>query len=104
MLYGLLLTGYIFICILLILLILIQKGKEGTGFGALSSSSQMFFGGSGGQDIFQKTTWILGGLFMFGSFTLSIIKTKQNQTLSYTKPIHTSVPAPESQSASDSQE
>lgn len=86
MLYGLLITGYVFICVLLIFLILIQKGKGGTGFGSLSSSSQMLFGGSGGQDIFQKTTWVLGALFMAGSLVLSMLKTKQSQSFSYDRP------------------
>lgn len=87
MLYGLLLTGYLFVCILLVFLVLIQKGKGGTGFGALSSGSQMLFGGSGGQDIFQKTTWVLGALFMIGSLALSVMKSQQSKTLSYTKTI-----------------
>lgn len=100
MLYGLLLTGYVFVCILLVLLILIQKGKSGSGFGALSTSSQMLFGGSGGQDIFQKTTWILGALFMVGSLALSVMKSQQSKTLSYTKTIQKSlqqnqIPEPE---------
>lgn len=37
----------------------------------------MLFGGSGGQDIFQKTTWILGAILIFGSLGLSIWKARQ---------------------------
>jgi len=98
MLYGLLITGYIFICILLVFLILIQKGKGSTGFGG---SSQMLFGGSGGQDVFQKTTWVLGALFMIGSLSLSILKTRQSQSLRYTTmPIHRAAPNPETSAPS----
>lgn len=93
MLYELLITGYAFVCILLILLILIQKGKGSAGFGVFGSSSQVLFGGSGGQDIFQKATWILGALFMLGSFALSIMKTKQSQSLRYAKTIQQAFPA-----------
>jgi len=43
---------------------------------ALGGGAQTLFGGSGGQDIFQKITWVLGGIFMAGSLGLSIIKSK----------------------------
>lgn len=47
------------------------------GIGNLGGGAQMLFGGSGGQDIFQKTTWVLGAIFMFGSLGLSIMKTHE---------------------------
>jgi len=40
-----------------------QKGKGGMGLGSMGGGAQMLFGGSGGQDIFQKTTWVLGIIF-----------------------------------------
>ncbi|RTL07431.1 preprotein translocase subunit SecG [Candidatus Dependentiae bacterium] len=80
MLYGLLLTFYIITCILLILIILIQKSKSSVGFG-LGSGSQMLFGGSGGQDLFQKITWVLGVAFMAMSLLLSLMKSEQSRTL-----------------------
>lgn len=80
MLYGLLLTFYILTCILLILIILIQKSKSSVGFG-LGSGSQMLFGGSGGQDLFQKITWVLGITFMAMSLFLSLMKSEQSRTL-----------------------
>lgn len=83
MLYGLLVTGYVIVCILLILLILLQKGKGSSGFGGMASGTQMLFGGSGGQDVFQKATWFLGALFMIGSLSLSMLKTKKSQSLRY---------------------
>ncbi len=92
MLYGLLTAGYVLVCILLIFLILIQKGKSSTGFGAFGQGSKVLFGGSGGQDIFQKMTWFLGAIFMFGSLALSISKTKQTQTLSYSNLLNKDIP------------
>jgi len=73
MLYGLLLTLLVFACFLLILVILIQQGKGGLGLGSLGGGAQMLFGGSGGQDIFQKITWFLGAVFMFGSLILFLL-------------------------------
>jgi preprotein translocase subunit SecG len=93
MLYGLLVTGYVIVCILLILLILLQKGKGSSGFGGMASSTQMIFGGSGGQDVFQKATWFLGFLFMLGSLSLSMIKTKKSQSLRYASSIERALPA-----------
>lgn len=83
MLYGFLVAGYVFVCILLIAFILIQKGKGGAGLGAIGGGSQMLFGGSGGQDIFQKITWILGAIFIFSSLVLSLMKSTQSQTSRY---------------------
>ncbi len=77
MIYGLLLTLYLIVCLFLILLVLIQKGKSSMGIGNLGGGVQMLFGGSGGQDLFQKTTWALGAIFMAGSLFLSILKTHQ---------------------------
>jgi len=76
MLYGLLLTVLVFVCFLLILVILIQQGKGGLGLGAIGGGAQMLFGGSGGQDIFQKITWTLGAMFIFGSLLLFLLGSK----------------------------
>jgi|SRR5579863_3715677 len=86
MLYGLLVTVYTFICLLLVLLILVQKGKSSMGLGGLGAGTQMLFGGSGGQDLFQKTTWVLGSLFMTGSLLLALMKSYQNQTFTPRQP------------------
>jgi preprotein translocase subunit SecG len=74
MLYGLLLTLFIVLCFLIVLIILIQKGKGSIGIGGLGGGAQMLFGGSGGQDLFQKITWIMVALFMSGSLVLAIMK------------------------------
>jgi preprotein translocase subunit SecG len=78
MLFGFLLTLYTLNCILLIFIILLQKSKGGMGLGAMGGGTQMLFGGSGGQEMFQKITWIMGAIFMFGSLILAVLKTQQN--------------------------
>lgn len=79
MLYGLLLTLFVFIGFFIILFVLIQQSKGSLGLGSLGDT-QMLFGGSGGQNFFQKTTWILGALFMVLSFALAIMKSSYVQT------------------------
>lgn len=74
MLYTLLTSLFVLMCPLLILIILVQKGKSSMGLGGMGGGSQMLFGGSGGQDLFQKITWTLGALFMGGSLLLAILK------------------------------
>lgn len=74
MLYGLLLTLFFLLCIFLILIILVQKGKSSMGLGSLGGGTQLLFGGSGGQDIFQKATWVMCALFMGGSLGLAMLK------------------------------
>ncbi len=83
MLYGLLLTLYIINCFLLVLIILVQKSKGSMGIGTIGGGSQLLFGGSGGQDFFQKTTWILGILFIVGSFGLALIKSHEVKQFSF---------------------
>lgn len=82
MLFGFLLTLYVINCILLVFIILLQKSKGGMGLGAMGGGTQMLFGGSGGQEIFQKITWIMGAIFMLGSLSLAILKTQQNYSSS----------------------
>lgn len=97
MLYGLLLTAYIFICFLLMVLILVQKSKGSLGLGNVGGGMQMLFGGSGGQSFFQKATWILGALFMLSSFGLAILKSRTTSQSRFLAPIETkrqSVPQP----------
>lgn len=86
MLYGLLVTLYAFACAFLILIILVQKGKGSMGIGGIGGGTQMLFGGGGGQDIFQKITWGLGFIFMFGSLILAFMKVQQAQTFRYVTP------------------
>ena len=74
MLIGFLSTLFVFVCVVIILLILVQKGKGSMGMGGLGGGTQMLFGGTGGQDLFQKATWALGLLFIFGSLILALAK------------------------------
>ena len=83
MLYEFLLTLYIINCILLVLVVLMQKGKGGMGLGSMGGGTQMLFGGSGGQDIFQKTTWVLGVIFMTGALMLTLMKSTEHKKFSY---------------------
>ncbi|NBQ17871.1 preprotein translocase subunit SecG [bacterium] len=76
MLFGLLVGLFIVVCLLLVLLVFLQKGKGSLGLGSMGGGAQMIFGGSGGQDVFQKATWVLVALFLLGSLGLSIYKTR----------------------------
>jgi len=90
MLIGLLTALFVIVCFLLIILVFIQRGKGSMGLGAMGGSSQMLFGGSGGQDLFQKATWILGAMFLFGSLGIAILTTRsyhQSRYLSTTRPV-----------------
>ena len=53
------------------------------GLGSFGGSSQMLFGGSGGQDLFQKITWFLVAIFMSGSLILTLMKSSSSRTLQY---------------------
>lgn len=79
--YGIFIAAFIIISLILLLLILIQKGKSSMGIGNLGGGNQMLFGGSGGQDIFQKITWVLGSIFMGGSLFLAFAKKPSHSDL-----------------------
>ena len=69
---------YGFLCILIAMLVLIQRGKGNMGLGNVGGSNQAIFGSSGGQDIFQKMTWICLVLLLSGSLVLAVLRGKQN--------------------------
>lgn len=95
MLVTFLTTLFVFMCFFLILLVLVQKGKSSMGIGAMGGRSQMIFGATGGQDIFQKTTWILVAIFLFGSLGLSILKTRTHSGIAAVTYQSPSMPLPE---------
>lgn len=64
-------------CIFLILLVFMQKGKGSMGLGSIGGGQQMLFGGAGGQDVFQKATWVLGAILIGGSLGLALLKTRE---------------------------
>ncbi len=92
-LYGLLLTIFIINCLLLILLVLIQKSKSSAGIGNMGGGAQLLFGGSGGQDILQKITWTMGAIFMGGSLVLGLMKTRQAESSKYATHLEYASPA-----------
>ncbi|MFH1644348.1 MAG: preprotein translocase subunit SecG [bacterium] len=69
---------FILLCLFLSLFILIQQGKGDMGLGSLGGGTQLLFGGSGGQSFFEKATWIMGFIFIFGALGISILKSKEH--------------------------
>ena len=82
MLFEFLIFLFVLLCLLLIPLVLVQKGKSSLGAAYLGSGAQTLFGGSGGQDVFQKATWVLGALFMGGSLLLGIMRRPSSRLIS----------------------
>jgi preprotein translocase subunit SecG len=90
MLYGILVTLFVVLSVFIVLIVLAQKSKGSSGLGGLGGSSQTLFGGSGGQDVLQKITWICVGLFMAGSLGLALYKTYLSTTSRYV--VETEIP------------
>jgi preprotein translocase subunit SecG len=96
MLYYVLATVYVLVCLLLLLVILLQQGRGGdiaSAFGG--SGSQTAFGARQGATVLSKATTVLGALFMIGALVLGIIGQKgPSSILSGTKgPARTPAPA-----------
>lgn len=82
--YNILITLFVIMCFFMLLIIMIQQSKGSMGLGTMGGSAQMLFGGSGGQDLFQKITWVCGILFMLGSLVLTLAKSHEMKKFSYT--------------------
>lgn len=95
MLYGILSTLFVLLCFLMILIILLQKSKGSLGvIGSAGSGAQMLFGGSGGQDLFQKITWTFVFLFLGGSLLLAIMKNRSVHESKYASVVTTQAAVP----------
>jgi preprotein translocase subunit SecG len=70
---------FVILCFFLAIAILIQQGKGDMGLGGLGGGGQMLFGGSGGQDFFEKITWIMGAIFILGALGLTILKSRESE-------------------------
>ena len=83
---------FVILCFCLATIILLQQGKGDMGLGSMAGG-QMLFGGSGGQTFFERATWIMGAIFVFGSLGLAILKSKEvrsSRLQGTTKLAHTS--------------
>jgi preprotein translocase subunit SecG len=91
-------TGfYGVLCLLIILLVLMQRGKGNMGMGNIGGGNQAIFGSSGGQDIFQKITWLFLVLLLGGSLVLAILRGKQGAGLHQSRSSQTSMPISQDQ-------
>lgn len=64
---------HVAVCIGMVLIVLLQKGK-GAGMGAaFGGSSQAVFGGAGATTFMQKLTTVVAVLFMFTSLGLTLM-------------------------------
>ena len=74
MLYYLVTTLYVFVCVVLLRVILLQQGKGGDMASAFGGgSSQTAFGARGGATLLSKITAGFAALFMLGALSLAII-------------------------------
>lgn len=67
---------FVILCFLLLVFILLQQGKGDMGLGGMGGGGQMLFGGSGGQEFFERTTWIMVSLFIIGSLGIAILRSR----------------------------
>ena len=69
---------HVLACVFLVLIILIQGGENVDITAAFGGVSQAAFGPRGAVSTLAKTTWVLAGIFMATSITLSIMATKHS--------------------------
>jgi preprotein translocase subunit SecG len=69
---GLVMAVHILVTLLLVLIVLIQGGENVDITAAFGGVSQAAFGPRGTVSTLAKATWVLGGIFMITSITLSV--------------------------------
>jgi preprotein translocase subunit SecG len=85
------------LCLFIVLLVLMQRGKGNMGMGNMGGGNQAIFGSSGGQDIFQKITWVCLTLLLGGSLVLAILRGKENSQSYSSRNSRQTLPMPISQ-------
>src|SRR5919108_5113548 len=74
MIYYLIATVYVLVCLVLLMVVLLQQGRGGdiaSAFGG--GSSQTAFGARGGATLLTKVTTVCAVLFMLGALVLAIL-------------------------------
>src|SRR5215217_6709965 len=75
MLYYLVATIYVLVCLVLMLVILLQQGKGGDIANAFGGgSSQAAFGARSGATVLSRATTVCAVLFMLGAIVLGIVR------------------------------
>ena len=79
--FGIFLGFHVLICILLILVVLLQRSR-GAGLSGVfgGGGSQSFFGGRGAAPFLTKATSVLAILFMATSLTLTLISARRGSS------------------------
>src|SRR5262245_19268101 len=72
---------YVFVCVFLILVVLLQAGRGGGMVAAFGGSSQTVFGGAGAGNFLTRLTVIMAALFMLLSATLAYLSSGSDKAL-----------------------
>jgi len=81
MLYTILISLLVVTAILLIILVLLQKGSSEFALAYGANPMQNLFGATEADTILTKITYFLGGLFLVLSLAVAIVKKHQQQEL-----------------------
>jgi preprotein translocase subunit SecG len=86
---------HIIVTVFLVLIVLIQGGENVDITAAFGGVSQAAFGPRGTVSTLAKITWVLGGIFMFTSVSLSVWAGHRGTgSVLQNAPAHHTVPAP----------
>jgi len=89
--FGFLLVIHVLVAILLMVVVLIQRGRGGGLVESFSGVESMF--GTKTSQFLTRTTTILAILFMFTSISLALLSARQSRSLINEKAISSSPPA-----------
>jgi preprotein translocase subunit SecG len=93
MVTALLTTLHVLVAIILIFMVLLQKGKGADIGAAFGGASQTIFGPRGAQSFMAKITTGAAVIFMVTSLTLAISSAKKSSVMTGIQPAEQSLPA-----------
>lgn len=94
MLYGLLVTLHIIVALILVFMVLLQKGKGADIGAAFGGASQTIFGPRGAQSFLAKLTTSAAILFMVTSLALALTSAKRSSVMESVTPAEQTQPVP----------
>jgi preprotein translocase subunit SecG len=88
---------HVIVCLFLIFIVLLQRGKGAEMGAAFGGSSQTLFGSRGASTFLNKLTTVSAVVFMLTSLALTIVTTKSTSVIRDTAPVDERKAIPQSQ-------
>lgn len=102
MMYGILVFGFVVVCLLLVGIILLQSSSGGMGTAIAGQAMNNTFGGQGADKLLVRITSVLAFTFMVLAITIGWLGHPDSANVDFTKPVISNRPVDLNQPAATS--